>query len=228
MQNSRKGFTLAEVLVTLAIIGVVAALTIPTLISSTNASKFTTALKKNLSTLNSVLQTNLANNDMGASDTDITTATTLAAWFITGDATATAGTDAPTNLNVLKWAASDPTSAWLTDGTRLTFYMTAGSTTGCANETADDFTIATAGACYVMVDTNGDKKPNSTATDAGDGAADVWVLGITPNSVIPVILDGATADLPTIDVNGGTLDPEYDTNIADTNQASYAVMTGAT
>ncbi|HBG49844.1 MAG TPA: hypothetical protein DDW90_10165 [Cyanobacteria bacterium UBA9971] len=227
MQNSRKGFTLAEVLVTLAIIGVVAALTIPTLISSTNASKFTTALKKNLSTLNSVLQTNLANNDMGANDADITTATTLAAWFVTGDANATAGTDPAENLNVLRWAAADPTSVWLTDGTRLTFYMTAGGT-GCASETADSFTIATAGACYVMVDTNGDKKPNSTATDAGDGAADVWVLGITPNSVIPVILDGATDTLPTTDVNGGTLDPAYDATIADTTQGSYAVMTGAT
>jgi len=224
MQNSKKGFTLAEVLVTLAIIGVVAALTIPTLISSTNASKFTTALKKNLSTLNSVLQTNLANNDMAANDTSIEDAADLAAWFITGSA---AGTTA-SNLNVLSWTAGD-TSAWLTDGTRLTFYKTTGTTGGCVNDAADAFTPSVDETCYVIVDTNGDKKPNSIATDGGDGAADVWVLGITPNAVIPVALDAATADLSGLDnVNGAALVPPYAGAINALNNASFGVMTNAT
>jgi len=228
MQNSRKGFTLAEVLVTLAIIGVVAALTIPTLISSTNASKFTTALKKNLSTLNSVVQTNLANNDMAANDASIVDATDLAAWFVAGDATAVAGTDAPTNLNVLRWVAADPTSAWLTDGTRLTFYKTTGVTGGCIDDTADAFTpTGVAEICYVIVDTNGDKKPNSIATAAAP--ADVYVLGITPNAVIPVTTNADTADISgLLNVNGGALDPDYSGAIPSGNNASYSAMTGAT
>ena len=46
------GFTLAEVLITLGIIGVVAAMTIPTLIANTNSAKFRSQFKKTLSTLN--------------------------------------------------------------------------------------------------------------------------------------------------------------------------------
>lgn len=46
------GFTLAEVLITLGIIGVVAAMTIPNLIANTNGSKFKSQFSKTLSTLN--------------------------------------------------------------------------------------------------------------------------------------------------------------------------------
>lgn len=45
------GFTLAEVLITLGIIGVVAAMTIPNLIANTNGAKFRSQFKKTLSTL---------------------------------------------------------------------------------------------------------------------------------------------------------------------------------
>ena len=45
------GFTLAEVLITIGIIGVVAALTMPTLIANTNSAKFRTQYKKTLAVL---------------------------------------------------------------------------------------------------------------------------------------------------------------------------------
>ena len=47
-----QGFTLAEVLITLGIIGVVAAMTIPNLIANTNGAKFRSQFKKSVSTLN--------------------------------------------------------------------------------------------------------------------------------------------------------------------------------
>ena len=50
--TKRFAFTLAEVLIALAIIGVVAAMTIPTLIANTNSAKFRSQFKKSLSTLN--------------------------------------------------------------------------------------------------------------------------------------------------------------------------------
>lgn len=49
--KKRSGFTLAEVLITLGIIGVVAAMTIPTLIQNTNSAKFSAQFKKTVSTL---------------------------------------------------------------------------------------------------------------------------------------------------------------------------------
>jgi len=51
-QNSRKhGFTLAEILITLTVIGVVAALTIPTLLQNTNQAELKTALKRDFADL---------------------------------------------------------------------------------------------------------------------------------------------------------------------------------
>ena len=54
------GFTLAEVLITLAIIGIVAALTIPSVISNYQQQEFKTGLKKAVSVLNEAIQTNIA------------------------------------------------------------------------------------------------------------------------------------------------------------------------
>ena len=56
----KKGFTLAEVLITLLIIGVVAALTIPSVISNYQQQEFKTGLKKAVSVLNEAIQTNIA------------------------------------------------------------------------------------------------------------------------------------------------------------------------
>lgn len=48
---TQKAFTLAEVLITLGIIGVVAAMTIPTLIANTRAQQYRARLKKTISTI---------------------------------------------------------------------------------------------------------------------------------------------------------------------------------
>jgi len=61
--KSNKGFTLAEVLITLGIIGVVAAMTIPTLVASYQKTAYVTSLKKFYSTMTSALKQ--YSNDMG-------------------------------------------------------------------------------------------------------------------------------------------------------------------
>lgn len=53
--NRHTGFTLAEVLITLGIIGVVAALTIPALIQNSQKQEYVTKLKKAYSTINQAL-----------------------------------------------------------------------------------------------------------------------------------------------------------------------------
>ena len=56
----KKAFTLAEVLITLAIIGVVAAISIPSVISNTQQQEFKTGLRKAVSVLNSAITMNMA------------------------------------------------------------------------------------------------------------------------------------------------------------------------
>ena len=58
-----KGFTLAEVLITLGIIGVVAAMTMPTLINSTQGAQYKTGFKKALTVLSQAVVMNIALND---------------------------------------------------------------------------------------------------------------------------------------------------------------------
>ena len=66
----KTGFTLAEVLITLGIIGVVAAMTIPTLIANTNSQKFRSQFKKTVSTMNQAGLMGEAQYDMNYSAAD--------------------------------------------------------------------------------------------------------------------------------------------------------------
>ena len=68
-------FTLAEVLITLAIIGVVAAMTMPTLINNTNGAQFKTAYKKALSVLSQAVVMNIALDDYDLAGTSALAAT---------------------------------------------------------------------------------------------------------------------------------------------------------
>ncbi len=56
----KQGFTLAEVLITLAIIGVVAAISIPSVISNSQQQEFKTGLRKAVSVLNQAITMNMA------------------------------------------------------------------------------------------------------------------------------------------------------------------------
>lgn len=61
----KKGFTLAEALITLVIIGIIAALTIPAILVNTEQHEYKSALKKALATLNSVIELNIALDGYG-------------------------------------------------------------------------------------------------------------------------------------------------------------------
>ncbi len=64
----KQGFTLAEVLITLVIIGVIAAMAIPTVMNNTNAQEYKTAFKKAIETMNSGLQMEYATEGLTAQD----------------------------------------------------------------------------------------------------------------------------------------------------------------
>lgn len=67
-KSKAKAFTLAEVLITLGIIGIVAALTIPTIINSSDKQEYLSRFKENYSIFSQA--TTQLNNDCGGSATD--------------------------------------------------------------------------------------------------------------------------------------------------------------
>ena len=71
--TKRFGFTLAEVLITLGIIGVVAAMTMPTLMNSTQGAQYKAAYKKALSALSQAVTLNVALDEWSFADADNST-----------------------------------------------------------------------------------------------------------------------------------------------------------
>lgn len=190
MDNKNKGFTLAEVLITLAIIGVVAALTIPTIINNNQKTQTVVGFKKVYSTLtNAIKISEVSNGEIDSWDFSYTPydpTTTNLAWLktyilpylnIAKSCDGTVGTGcfsdyikAPKGHNLsmspnldgnfLKYA--------LTDGTTIAFIF---------RDTGLNAHIE------VLADLNGVKKPNTMGKDIFD-----FVLTHKPGAWIAVNL----------------------------------------
>ncbi len=160
----KNGFTLAEVLITLAIIGVVATLTLPSLMSNTQEQQAVTAFRKAMNTLNEVAQMNAAVDgfDYGG---------------IAATAVPAAGEVYNNNgqLNQTLWAMMS--SKAQVDVTKSGSAANVGALGGCAGTNVISFRdgtmlcyqdIVTTGASNVVipaiVDTNGIKAPNALST----------------------------------------------------------------
>jgi len=169
--NKRFGFTLAEVLITLGIIGVVAALTIPNLMKVTTGQEFRSAFKEAYSALNRAVKTNLsitANADfstLGAGD------------FATDDSIANMFKE---RLAVVKTTdvedAPLETAATVTvsSASNYTFFLNSGVTLGFP-QAAQYCTQGTwiANSCAAVVDINGVKGPNKlTNCDSASATVD--------------------------------------------------------
>ena len=172
----KNGFTLAEVLITLAIIGVVATLTLPALMTNTQEQQAKTALKKGINTLTEAAQMNQAidgfdysnlkvdtKNDESQSLYGLLAKRTNIDFRQTGDCNAEGSkTD---NGRVCKNGATDGSNyvVYFRDGSSLIFASTAasdydGNDNGPkADILMDDGLVYGIGAIY---DTNGSKGPN--------------------------------------------------------------------
>ncbi len=169
-------FTLAEVLITLGIIGVVAAMTMPTLLNSTQGAQYKTAYKKALSVLSQAVVLNIALDDYGLADTTVTST----------DGTSPSMYNLFKNrMNVVKTTTStysisgfEPSSSnynfFFNDGISLSFPDTA---KGCTE----------ASPCKGFIDVNGEKAPNKKVTCDGNTKDDNCVVS-NPTDVYPVIM----------------------------------------
>lgn len=164
----RSGFTLAEVLVTLVIIGIIAAMTIPTLLNNTNSQEYRSAIKKAIAMTNQAITMQYALDGTNISDFS-TSANMRDSVFIK-------------RLNVIK-TASSTTFTGVAGNVDAIFYtadgMKFGVTGGAACDAAGDTVCAT-----MYIDVNGDKKPNTLTSDATK-PLDVYEARIYAQRVVP-------------------------------------------
>ncbi|MDO5437315.1 MAG: type II secretion system protein [bacterium] len=225
----RCGFTLAEVLITLAIIGVVAAVSIPSVISNSQQQEFKTGLRKAVSVLNSAITMNMALDGETPYDN-----ANLFGYLMRHMAVI----QSTTNLReIFKVAAPNGNNGWrnaafyTTDGMRFEFRMGSEYSSNLTlyenpniflcvlNQTgaADEFEGLNCGGCgsyglnnntdnttkppcLVMIDVNGDRKPNPSNINCkenscakpykysdpdGKKLTDLFTIMITDKEAIP-------------------------------------------
>ena len=198
----KKGFTLAEILITLAIIGIVAALTIPSVISNAQQQEYKTGLKKAVNVLNQAIATNLALDG----DTPYTTKDSLANFLSRHMSVMKVTNDSQTNKE--NAIVTSNYAFYTTDGMRFEFqYRTrkgyvyrdfkfydppesekdakfndwdkncdgTGDMWKCGSYgLATNPNNTKCSPCMILVDVNGDKKPSKYGTNAADDDSYVW------------------------------------------------------
>lgn len=163
-------FTLAEVLITLAIIGVVAAMTIPGVIVRTSQQEFKTGFKKAVSVMNQAITLNLAMDN--ESPEDIGSHVDLVEYL-------------SRRMNVIQ--------SGITANSNTAFYTADGFRYEIPSSAAGDCTAEAP--CRIMVDVNGDRGPTTKDDNSktinnypdadGDKTTDYLELMVTDTGVMP-------------------------------------------
>ena len=157
--NRKLGFTLAEVLVTLMIIGVIAAITIPSLMQSTSSQEYKVAFKKAVSSINQAITMNYALEGEDASSyTCISFLNMLT-----------------NRLNVITKEAN---SVYTADG--MHYRAISGGSAVCGACSVDDGNICS----VIQVDVNGRKGPNKMTTSTNK-VFDMFTVNIYAQKVLP-------------------------------------------
>lgn len=187
---NKKAFTLAEVLITLAIIGIVATMTVKTLIQNSEERSYMSALTKNYAVITNAY--NLAVADNGTPDS----------WDLTTDPSPNILNKLIPFLNISKDCTDGSTGCWaknvnylrldptlggsqtydsqdypkikLTDGTSILGRV---FTTNCITSYGTSKELKNICGTY-YIDINGDKKPNQWGKD-------VFALWVTKYGIVP-------------------------------------------
>ena len=206
------GFTLAEVLITLGIIGVVAAMTMPTLMNSTQGAQYKAAYKKALSALSQAITLNVALDEIDFGDItnsgdyvladilksrmNVVRTTTSTTDFPTTEYQ----TDAGSKVDGVENGANN-TTLFMNDG--IMFQYNPNNAKTC---TQDD-TITGHTECHGFIDVNGTKGPNKVVQcDASTGTGNKPCKVTNPTDIYPVVF--------------------YDTSVLPSTDAARAVLYG--
>lgn len=195
--TKRFGFTLAEVLITLGIIGVVAAMTMPTLMNATNGAQYKTAYKKALSVISQAVVLNLAldDYDLGTTTSTGTGSDDFSMFNLIKNRTNVVRTEtgsiagyAPIlGSNVDSQTGGDTGAlasnytVFFNDGIMFTFPQAAQNCT----EAKDGLAVATDDNCRGFIDVNGTKAPNRQTICSANQGNDCVVD--SPADIYPVV-----------------------------------------
>ncbi len=200
--TKRFGFTLAEVLITLGIIGVVAAMTMPTLMNSTQGAQYKAAYKKALSALGQAVTLNVALDDYnfadtvaGGASTDYTIAKIINSRMNVVKTEDGKGLGYAVNADTSSvTGASDANySYYFNDGIVFSFPKTSAA---CSNDSVKGINI-----CKGLIDVNGQKGPNRVVKCDGETTYNASKDGCTvtnPTDIYPVVFYDQTV-LPSTD-----------------------------
>lgn len=197
------GFTLAEVLITLAIIGVVAAMTVPALMTSTKGKEFEVGSKKALSTLANSITMRQALEGTAFQNYQSGLGQFLAV------APGTRPDEQPVlttrNATICGTPNDDPNtppatkecSVILKDGMVVAFSATIG--TGCSSSLTHKEAVDAG--CLITVDTNGIKGPTRTDPERYKSAKTLYALVPTGESGVAIPADGSQGGAITSNAN---------------------------
>ncbi len=202
------GFTLAEVLITLGIIGVVAAMTMPTLMNSTQGAQYKAAYKKALSAISQAVTLNVALEEYsfadtvaGDADTDYTVAKIITSRMNVVKTTEDGfgydmqgtGDDTATDASDVADAAANNYTFFFNDG--VVFSYDKANAFACTQDAPD---AANNKICTGVIDVNGAKGPNKivVCNDGNQNATNCEVK--TPTDIYPVMFYDQTV-LPNSD-----------------------------
>ena len=207
--TKRFGFTLAEVLVTLTIIGVVASMTVPTLMNSTSTQEYSAGYKKMMSTLNQAITmqyaldgTDMRNYTVMDGSTDIFDESKYGVAGMLMNRLQVVSTAASRGGNMLVGTTSvvnNNAALYLSDGMVIQFPSTFTQSTSCKADGVTKATMSTAGddQCLytILVDVNGDKgkcfwsDQTTTVNQKGKNAklnpGDCFPIDVYPDGVKP-------------------------------------------
>ncbi len=174
----KSGFTLAEVLVTLVIIGVIAAMTVPSLMNNTGANEYRSAFKKAISGLNQALTLHYALEGVTAQD------------YSTGD-------ELVSDIFKTRMSILDTDEEFTLDGVTCDErWTTADGLMFCIKGFSSALSDTEGTACdyqntmpcgdqpNVYIDVNGAKKPNQLTTSS-NRPRDIYSASLYAQKVIP-------------------------------------------
>ena len=182
------GFTLAEVLITLVIIGVIAAMTVPSLMQNTNSQEFRSALKKAISGANQALTLEYALEGLSAGD--FSDGATLVDDVFRKRMSIIETDDANDWASVTRTGATcgDNNTFTTNDGIKfcVTGFQNAGSEAD-QSSTCNSYNTVPCGATdspQLWIDVNGDRKPNRATTNS-QRPRDIYQAQIYAQKIVP-------------------------------------------